>query len=152
MIAPNPVLSERPGTLRRPTVETKFHIDMAWWTQQGRDFHVYLRSVLCSNCRENLDEEASRRELDWVDPETAEVRRLNVLWGRIITCCSQNPDYITPATPLKEAVFRALLASANTPMSPIELRDRIGKGTPEQILQILVYGSPNYGIKLAEPL
>ena len=81
-----------------------------------------------------------------MDPDTAEVRRVDALWGRVITCCSQQPDFITPTTPLSEAIFRALLAGGNTPLSPREMHERIGKSDPETILRLLSTGHIGYGI------
>jgi hypothetical protein len=136
--------------LRRPTVDTKFVIDLTWWERMGRDFYLYLRSSLCSNCRAEIGAEDHLKQLDFVDPETAEVRRVNALWGRLITCCSQDPEFITPTTPLKEAIFRTLLASGNAALSPTEMHERIGKSDPETILQILTTGPMTYGIIAAE--
>jgi hypothetical protein len=134
----------------RPTVNTKFMIDLTWWDRMDRDFYLYLRTSLCSSCRTETDEEDQLKQLDFVDPETAEVRRISVLWNQLITCCSQNAEFITPSTPLKEAIFRALLASGNTPLSPIDLQERIGKSDPETILRVLSSGPISYGIIAAE--
>ena len=30
-------------SLVKPTVDTPFHIDFAWWKKNERDWHVYLR-------------------------------------------------------------------------------------------------------------
>jgi hypothetical protein len=136
--------------LRRPTVDTRFVIDLGWWDRMGRDFYLYLRRSLCPDCRTEVGDQAQVKQLDFVDPETAEVRRVNALWGRLITCCSQRPDFITPSTPLTEAIFRTLLASGNTPLSPTEMHERIGKSNPETILRMLTTGQTTYGIIAAE--
>ena len=34
-------------SLVKPTVKTRFHIDFDWWSQNDRDWRVYLRSFLC---------------------------------------------------------------------------------------------------------
>ncbi len=132
--------------LHRPTVDTRFVIDLSWWDRMGRDFQLYLRSSLCANCRSEIEDGSELKELDFVDPETGEVRRVGALWGLLITCCSQQPDFITPSTPLSEAIFRALLASGNTPLSPREMHERIGKSDPETILRVLTGGQTTYGI------
>jgi len=130
----------------RPTVDTKFHIDPDWWERIGRDFKVYLHGALCSSCREELNPtNGNLREVDYVDPQTAEVRRINELWARLLSHCSQQPDYVEPNTPLTAAIFRTLLASGNRPMSPKELHRRIGKSDPQTILRILT-GGAHYGI------
>jgi hypothetical protein len=127
--------------LRRPSVDTKFHIDLERWRRHGRDFDLYLRDNLCSACRQEVEQGVEDRELDWVSPETGEVRRLNAVWGRLITCCGQQPDFIDASTPLTTAIFRVLLANGNTPTSPVEFYERIGRGSPMTILRILLGGT-----------
>lgn len=130
----------------RPDIHTKFHIDMNWWERMGRDFHLYLRSNLCAECQIEAGANENRRTLDWVDQETGEVRRVDALWGRLITCCSRKPEWITPNTPLMTAIFRALLAGGNASLSPTEIYERIGKSNPPTILRILTSGQSQYGI------
>ncbi|MFQ6058154.1 MAG: hypothetical protein ACE5MB_04640 [Anaerolineae bacterium] len=134
------------GRPLRPDVQTKFHIDLAWWERRGRDFRLYLQGSLCPDCQKEYANADEVREMDWVDPETAEVRRLDELWVRLLSCCSLQADYITPATPLTTAIFRALLASGNRPLSPLELHERIGKSNPQTILRVLTGKTTHYGI------
>jgi hypothetical protein len=133
------------GRLLRPDIHTEFHIDLGWWERMGRDFRLYLRDALCPECREAYADLTEVQEVDWVAPDTAEVRRLDKLWVRILDCCSQKVDYINPGTPLAAAIFRALLANGNRPLSPVELYERIGKSTPQTILRILV-SRIHYGV------
>lgn len=136
--------------LRRPTVETKFYIDPAWWQQIGRDLRIYLHGALCPVCQEELTPTNGKLEtVDHVDPQTGEVRRLNELWARLLSHCSQQPEYVESNTPLTAAIFRTLLASGNRPMTPKELQRRIGKSDPRTILRILA-GRTHYGIVPAE--
>lgn len=136
--------------VRRPTVETKFHIDPDWWQHIGRDFRVYLYGSLCSQCREELPPtDGTLERVDYVDPQTGEVRYLNKLWARLLSHCSQQPEYVEPNTPLTSAIFRTLLASGNRPMTPKELHRRIGKSNPRTILRVLA-GRTHYGILPAE--
>jgi len=135
---------------RRPTVETRFHIEPTWWQQIGRDFRVYLHGALCQVCQEELSPtDGSLEAVDYVDPQSAEVRRLNELWARLLSHCSQQPEYVEPNTPLTAAIFRTLLASGNRPMTPKELQRRIGKSDPQTILRLLA-GRSHYGILPAE--
>ncbi len=136
--------------VRRPTVETKFSIDAEWWHHVGRDFRVYLHGALCPACQEELASTDGKLEtVDHVDPQTGEVRRLNELWARLLSHCSQQPEYVGSTTPLTAAIFRTLLASGNRPMTPKELQRRIGKSDPQTILRLLT-GRPHYGIVPAE--
>lgn len=121
----------------KPDLETKFHIDFSWWEREGRDLRVYLQSHLCSECKTIYTNHRGSEEVDWIDPETAEVTRVDALWQSLRTHCQQRPDFITETTPLTEAVFRAFLANGNTPLSAIELHEILGSRTPETILRTL---------------
>ena len=135
---------------RRPTIDTKFHIDASWWEHIGRDFRLYLHGALCATCQAELTPtNGDLKTVDYVDPQTAEVRRLNELWARLLFHCSQEPEFVEPGTPLTAAIFRTLLASGNRPMSPRELHRRIGKSDPETILRLLT-SKPHYGILPAQ--
>lgn len=110
----------------------------------GQDFRVHLRSHLCPECQAIYANHLEAEEIDWIDPETAEVTKVNGLWQCLRTHCSQRPDYITEKTALTTSVFRLLLANSNTPLSPVELHRILGKQTPEIILRTLsgrqIYG------------
>lgn len=121
----------------KPTVDTKFHIDFGWWEKQRRDFRLELHSQLCEECRAKYPNHKEAQLVDWVDAETAEVRRVDALWQSLMTCCRGKPDYITEHTPLATAVFRVFLANGNAPLSPRELHQALGRRTPELILQTI---------------
>jgi len=121
----------------KPDINTKFHIDFAWWEKEGRDLRVHLWSHLCPDCRRIYTTHRGTEAIDWVDPETAEVRQVDGLWHSLRTCCSQRPDYITESTPLLEAIFRVFLANGNEPLSPVELHQILGRRSPEVILRTL---------------
>jgi len=131
----------------KPTIETKFHIDFDWWEKRGENIRVYLWSHLCSDCQAIYGSHQDTEEIDWIDPETAEVNRVDALWHSLRTCCSQKPDYITEHTTIVDAVFRVLLANGNTPLSPLELYRIIGKQNPNTILRMLTHGHLHKGIK-----
>ncbi len=109
----------------RPTVNTKFHIDFDWWTEQGRNFRLQLRSHLCADCRASLGNYLEAELIDWIDENTGEVTRVDGLWHALRTCCSTKPDYINDLTPLMTAVFRTFLANGNEPLTPVELSERL---------------------------
>lgn len=121
----------------KPTLDTKFHIDFGWWEKQKRDFRLELYDQLCEECRAKYPNHTEAQLVDWVDPETAEVRRVDALWQSLMTCCRGKPDYIHEHTPLATAVFRIFLANGNTPLSPRELHQILGRRTPELILQTI---------------
>jgi len=121
----------------KPDLETKFHIDFDWWEREGRDLRVYLQSHLCPDCKAIYTNHRGSKEVDWIDPDTAEVTQVDALWQSLRTHCSQRPDFITENTPLTDAVFRLFLANGNTPLSTIELREILGRYAPETILRTL---------------
>lgn len=135
----------------KPTLETKLHIDFDWWKEKGADFRVVLQSRLCEGCQTKYADMGIVDKIDWIDPDTAEVTQVDGLWHSLRTCCSQRPDYITDQTPLVEAAFRVFLANDNTPLTPGELQQVIGKGTPESILRSLASRNVYMGIKPVAP-
>lgn len=120
----------------KPTLDTPWHIDYKWWEKEGRDLRVYLRSHLCPEHQAIFQSHLNLQEMDWVDPDTGEVRRVDGFQHTLRTHCSQQPDYITSHTPLVDAIFRIFLANGNMPLSARELADRLGRN-PETILQTL---------------
>jgi len=131
----------------KPTVNTKFHIDFEWWKKQGRDFRLHLYRSLCPDCQALYAGHWREEEIDWIDPETAEVKRIDGLWESLRTCCSQKPDYLAEDLPLISAIFRLFLANGNAPLSPVELYERLGRSTPEVILTVLTGREVYLGIK-----
>ena len=134
----------------RPTVDTRFHIDLDWWKLQKRDIQVYLRQSLCSECRQAYADVRDLGEVDWVDPETAEVTREDALWSTLRSCCSGKPGYITPSTPIIDSIFLTFVANGNKPLSPRELNERLDRRPPETILRMLTGGQVYLGIRPAD--
>lgn len=120
----------------KPTLDTPWHIDYKWWEKEGRDLRVYLRSHLCPEHQAIFQSHLNLQQMDWVDPDTGEVRRVDGFQHILRTHCSQQPDYITSYTPLVDAIFRIFLANGNTPLNARELADRLGRN-PDTILQTL---------------
>lgn len=129
----------------RPTLDTKFHIDYGWWEREGRDLRVYLLSHLPPERREFFAEHRDTEEIDWIDPVTAEVRKVDAL-QRALREASKQPDFITPHLSLVDAVFRVFLANNNTPLTPVELSELIGR-PPMTILRTLSGGTVYKGIR-----
>ncbi len=134
-------------TWQRPTVDTKFHIDMEWWEENQRDIRVYIRDMLCPECRMAYEAGGSSDEVDWVDEQTGEVNRVDSLWHSLRTCCSKRPNYITPNMPIVEAVFRTFLANGNKPLSVNELYELLDRRPPQILLRILTAGPVYMGIR-----
>ncbi len=126
---------------------TKLHIDMDWWKEQNKDFHLYVYNELCPSCKEQFKDFEKAKYIDWVDPETAEVRRVDGLLQTLRICCSHKPDYLSPDLPITTAVFRIFLANGNTPLSAVELAEKLNIPDPKRLVRILTRGKVYYGIK-----
>ena len=131
----------------RPTVDTKFHIDYDWWEKSGKNFRIYLRDQLCEECRDRFANYQNTEDVDWIDPETAEIRRTDALRECLRTRCANDPDYINERLPLASACFRVFLANNNTPLSPSELNQLLPWKSADSILQTLGSGQVYFGIR-----
>ncbi len=138
------------GRWIRPTLSTKFHIDFDWWNRHDRDLRIYLYQHLCESCRATYRSHRDAEMVDWIDPDTAEVHRVDGLWQALRTHCSKQPEYITKKTPLTGAVFKVFLANGNKPLTPVELSARIGH-LPETILRVIGRGPIYNGIRPLPP-
>ena len=125
------VLNRRPS-LVKPTLQTLFHIDFDWWQKNERDWHVYLRSLLCSEHQEVFSEVQQGEMIDWVDPKTAEVKPVDGIQHTLMSHCARRSEFVTEQTAMVEAVFRLLLTNDNIPMSSEELSAKLGR--PAQII------------------
>lgn len=119
----------------RPTLETQFHIDYEWWNREERDLRIYLLSHLEPEQRAFFDENREAEEIDWIDPDTAEVQRVDAL-QRALQEASKSPDFVSTQTSLVDAVFRVFLANNNQPLTPIQLGEITGRA-PITILRTM---------------
>ena len=133
-------------SLVKPTVDTPFHIDFAWWKKNERDWHVYMRSLLCAEHQEAFANTEEGETIDWIDPVTAEVKPVEGVQNALMTHCVKQPDFLTSQTALVEAVFRLFLTNGNVPMSSGELGARLNS-PPETILRTLAGARVYKGIR-----
>ncbi len=123
-------------SLLKPTIQTPFHVDFDWWKQNERDWHVFLRSLLCPQHQvifANIDE---GQMIDWIDALTAEVKPVDGIQHVLMSHCALQPDFVSEHTALVEAVFRLFLANGNVPMSAEDLAARLNRPA-ETILRTL---------------
>jgi hypothetical protein len=123
-------------SLLKPTLKTPFHIDFDWWEQNDRDWHVFLRSLLCPEHQHSLAEVAEDALLDWVDPKTAEVKQVDGIQHVLLHHCALQPEFTNRQTTVVEAVFRLMLVNGNQPLSAAQLGQRLGRPA-ETILRTL---------------
>jgi len=114
-------------SLAKPTLKTKFHIDFDWWQQNDRDWHVFLSGLLCSEHKAVFGDANVDQMVDWVDPQTAEVQRVDGVQHLLISHCAKQEDFITLHTSMVDAVFRMFLANGNAPMTPVEISEHLGR-------------------------
>ena len=72
-------------------------------------------------------------QVDWIDPETAEVQTVDGLQHTLISHCARQEQFITEHTTLTEALFRTFLSNGNQPLSPEELAEELNQ-QPAKIL------------------
>ncbi len=139
---------KRPSLLK-PTIRTPFQIDFEWWKESERDWHVYLRSLLCPAHQESLASLEEGQMIDWVDENTAEVREVDGIQHALMSHCARQEDFVTQKTALVEAVFRLFLANGNQPMSAEDLAARMGR--PANTILITLAGPRVYkGLRPAQ--
>ena len=116
----------KPVRSLRPTLDTPFHIDYDWWTKGDRDLRVYLRSQLCTEHRAQLTElNLDEQLVDWIDPQTAEVKRLDALVLLMSSHCAQQEGFIGEHTNIVDAAFRVFLTNNNQPLTSRQLSEVI---------------------------
>jgi hypothetical protein len=133
-------------SLIKPTSKTPFHIDFDWWQKNERDWHVYLRSLLCTEHQQVFANLEEGQTIDWVDPVTAEVKPVDGVQNTLMSHCAKQPDFLTEQTALVEAVFRLFLTNGNIPMTSEELGVRLNRPAMT-ILRTLTAGRVYKGIR-----
>ena len=117
---------KRPSLLK-PSVQTPFHIDFHWWKQNERDWHVFLRSLLCPEHQDAFANMEEGQLIDWIDPLTAEVKSVDGIENALMSHCALQPEFVNERTALVEAVFRLFLVNGNAPMTAEDLSARLNR-------------------------
>jgi hypothetical protein len=112
-------------SLVKPTLDTPFHIDFEWWQNNERNWRIHLRSVMCAEHQEVFIAWEDGDMIDWIDPETAEVKVVDGMQHTLLSHCALAPEFLTARTSLVESVFRLFLVSGNKPMSSHEMAEAL---------------------------
>lgn len=120
----------------KPTNETPFHIDFAWWKENDNNWRVFLLDYLCPEHQKAFENSLDDQLIDWVDPETAEIHRMDGLQHILMSHCAKQAGFVTINTALVDAVFRTFLSSGNTPFTPNQLAELVEQPSTK-ILQTL---------------
>jgi hypothetical protein len=126
---------QRPSLIK-PTAQTLFCIDFDWWKNNDSNWKIHLQSCLCEEHRLTFSALGNVGTIDWIDPETAEVRAVDALQHTLMSHCSHQPDFITSFTTIVDVVFRTLLANGNDALSPEQIGSKTGR-KPDMILRTL---------------
>jgi hypothetical protein len=121
----------------KPTLKTKFHIDFAWWQKKGKNLRADLQSHACPEVKDLYADYKEDPDFDWINPETGEVFKIDVLWYLLHEHCKEYPDFINEFTPLTTAIFRVFIANDNTPLTAVEIHEKLQKKTPDLILRTI---------------
>lgn len=136
----------KPSTLIKPTLDTRYHIDYSWWERSdAEDLRTYLLSHLLPEQRDRFSQGMPDRLVDFVDPETGEVRQLDEL-GIALQLAAKDENFINPHTSLVDSIFRVFLSNGNQPLSPNELENLTGRSA-SLILKTLSGGRIYKGIR-----
>lgn len=127
-------------SLIKPMPDTPFQIDFDWWRENDREWRVYLRGLLGSEQDASLADIQGDEQVDWVDPATAEVRRVNIL--QFLLMGHYAAHGADEGGSLVEMIFRAFLANGNQPMSSEQLGERLGR--PAQTILRTISGARVY--------
>jgi hypothetical protein len=133
-------------SLVKPTVQMPFHIDFDWWRANDENWHVALASMLCAEHQEAFAALPDGQMIDWVDPESAEVRQMDGLQYTLIQHCAKQAGFLDEHNAVVEAIFRLLLANGNAPMSAEQLGARLNRPA-ETILKTIAGGRVYKGLR-----
>lgn len=114
------------GFLIKPTLRTRFYVDYDWWQRSQEDLRIYLLSHIQPGQRERLSKNSRDAWIDFIDPDTGEVLRMDELTFAIRQAALA-PDFINPQTSLVDSVFRVFLANDNEPQTPLQLAELTGR-------------------------
>lgn len=132
---------------KRPSLDTKFFIDHAWWQASNKDLRVAVRGQLCSDCQTRFPDHRNLEAVDWVDPDTAEVVRADALLQALRGDCATKLDFISNGNSLITNIFRLFLLNGNQPQTPAELAKHLPWTNPATILRTLTSGPVYMGLR-----
>lgn len=123
-------------SLVKPTTNTPFHIDFAWWKEHDNNWHVFLHDFLCLEHQAVFSSQEGDLLIDFIDPVTAEIHQVDGLQQKLVTHCSKQEGFVSSNHSLVDNVFRIFLSNGNTPLTPDELSELAGK-SGDTILRLL---------------
>ncbi|MGH2581797.1 MAG: hypothetical protein ACRDFQ_02725 [Anaerolineales bacterium] len=129
------------SSLVKPTQDTPFHIDFSWWRENDREWRVFLRGLIGEEQESKLAEMSGNELVDWVDPQTAEVKQIDALQYLLMTYYPKEEGE-GGGTSLVESIFRAFLKNGNESLSSAQLGGILGR--PAQTILRTLAGTRVY--------
>ena len=106
------------------TPDTQFYVDFAWWEKSDLDIKTYLYSRLPIE-EDETGMDLERELIDLVDTQTGQVRQVDGFQYIVQAYFRQMPQDFLRQTSMVDAVFCALLANANEPMTAQKLAEAV---------------------------
>jgi hypothetical protein len=140
----------------------RYYIDIGWYDQHDRSFRAVAQGRFCQSCLGKIGTVTEERvptvdkKTNRVVYETREIRYGENPMAVIRQCCSKQRNYITPETPLLEAVFRVFLANGNQPATLERIREQLGdwislRDRPHnyagELIERLIANDHRYGLR-----
>jgi hypothetical protein len=110
----------------KPTINTPYHIDFAWWKDHDNNWRVFLFGCLCPEHQLTFKDQTDESKIDWIDPVTAEIKEVDGLQTTLMDHCSKEPGFLSISSTV-DAIFRVFLSNGNSPTTSQELSDKIGR-------------------------
>jgi hypothetical protein len=110
----------------------RFFIDTSWYEANGRSFRAMAQGRFCAACQAKAGEIAQERvptvdkKSNRVVYEVRDVHYGDQPMAVIRNDCSKHRNYITPETPVIEAIYRVFLANGNQPATLERVREQLG--------------------------
>ncbi len=120
--------TEKKPAYVKVTSETPLYIDFKYWKAKEPNWRSILVGYLCEEHKAifaNVD--PSLELIDAIDPETGEVRQIDVILDLLFSHCSQQDGFVPENGPLTDCIFRMLIANGNQPITPAEMSERLNK-------------------------
>ena len=136
----NPRPTIKKSNLRLLTADTKFYIDYSWWDEGHLDLRTYMLSRL--SLGNELNAELPAERIDLIDSKTGEVRQVDAFQYLVRNYFNRHDDELAAQGSVVDAVFSALLANGNVPMTAAEIGERVHR--PAELINKTFGGSQIY--------
>ena len=135
-------VTKHPLSLIKPKADSLFHIDFDWWQENDSNWRIFLLSFLCPEHQDFFKDKEDTVKIDAVDPETAEIKKVDGLLYVLMNHCAKQDGFIGENLPVIAKVLRTFLSNGNQPLSAGELAQIINR--PVSTLLATLTGSQVY--------